>query len=436
MSKICDYIIVGAGPTGLCCAWLLTIKGYSCVVLEKTNSIGGCHRAMRANSYYAMHGPRIYCDTYKHMNILHDSINNYLAQRGDTTYPLEFDKLFAPFNLLKFNYDAFTTIQSVSNSMSLFDMGKIAQMFVRPGTRDDQSVSDYIQEHSFTMSAQQFIDRLCRLTDGTDSTRTPVRKFASLPMKGNIYQLKHATDKYLFAHYAKAFGLAGIKIHLNTIAQLNDVRTTCCGTTRCGTKIHEVISQNGTTWYGKNIICAVPPQSLHTVLPNIQMSQQWLKEHSYISYFSLMFHWRTKLSIAEGIGTTMTDWDLAYMVVSNYIKDESPTMLCVLVSNAHAKSAWSRKSALECSTTEVIEETFRQLRLLLDVPKYDVAILANSPNDYPAFAESSNDRTFYGPTIQSMNNIYSVGSHNGTTYRFTTMESAIESAYQFVNDYC
>ena len=59
-----DYLIVGAGPCGLALAWYLSKLNKKILIVEKENTIGGCHRVRRVNGLFTEHGPRIYLDNY------------------------------------------------------------------------------------------------------------------------------------------------------------------------------------------------------------------------------------------------------------------------------------------------------------------------------------------------------------------------------------
>jgi UDP-galactopyranose mutase len=73
-----DYIIIGAGPTGLTLAHILSQYDNKILIIEKENYIGGCHGVARENGLFAEHGPRIYISNYytfkqilKEINLFH-----------------------------------------------------------------------------------------------------------------------------------------------------------------------------------------------------------------------------------------------------------------------------------------------------------------------------------------------------------------------------
>jgi len=42
-----DYAIIGSGPSGLTCSWMLQSAGHKCILIDREKSIGGCHRVRR-----------------------------------------------------------------------------------------------------------------------------------------------------------------------------------------------------------------------------------------------------------------------------------------------------------------------------------------------------------------------------------------------------
>ena len=61
-----DYVIIGAGPTGLTLAWYLAkyCPDKKILIVESENTIGGCHRVRRVDGLFTEHGPRIIISNY------------------------------------------------------------------------------------------------------------------------------------------------------------------------------------------------------------------------------------------------------------------------------------------------------------------------------------------------------------------------------------
>ena len=82
MSPEFDYVIVGAGPTGLTLAWILGKYGNKILLVDREASIGGCHRVRRVDGFFTEHGPRIYISNAKTFKTILKSMN------------MDFDKMF------------------------------------------------------------------------------------------------------------------------------------------------------------------------------------------------------------------------------------------------------------------------------------------------------------------------------------------------------
>ena len=99
-----DYLIIGSGLYGSICAYELTKKGYTCLVIEKRNHIGGnCYTEKKENIDVHKYGAHIFHTSNKevwdYMNSFVE-FNNYrhhvIANYKNETYSL-------PFNMFTFN---------------------------------------------------------------------------------------------------------------------------------------------------------------------------------------------------------------------------------------------------------------------------------------------------------------------------------------------
>ena len=63
-----DLIIIGAGPSGLALAHYCASKNLKIIIIDRENSIGGCHRVRRIKykdeEIFTEHGPRIYLSSF------------------------------------------------------------------------------------------------------------------------------------------------------------------------------------------------------------------------------------------------------------------------------------------------------------------------------------------------------------------------------------
>ena len=104
MSKPYDFLIVGAGFFGSICARELTNQGYSCLVIEKRDHIGGnCYTEKRDDIHLHVYGAHIFHTSNEKV---WKWINQYAKFNHYTNRPIANYKgeLFAlPFNMWTFN---------------------------------------------------------------------------------------------------------------------------------------------------------------------------------------------------------------------------------------------------------------------------------------------------------------------------------------------
>src|SRR5579872_5260924 len=100
-----DYAIVGAGPTGLTLAYYLGKAGKNVVLIDREQSIGGCHRVRRVDGLFTEHGPRI-------------TIGNYFCLKHLLTdFGVSWNDLYTPYN--------FSTNTSAGELLSTLSFGEL-----------------------------------------------------------------------------------------------------------------------------------------------------------------------------------------------------------------------------------------------------------------------------------------------------------------------
>jgi hypothetical protein len=201
------------------------------------------------------------------------------------------------------------------------------------------------------------------------------------------------------------------------------------------------------------VVFAIPPESLAKIFPALNVPPAWIAAHSYLSYYSLTAHYPTAIP-ADAPSLLNSPWGLAYMPLDAYT-------MTILVSKADTLGS-NGKSARESSDAELIAEVMSQITPL-GLPAPQSVIIGNRPGDFPAFVDTLDRRvinhrldvpraskasldTFARtqptktpqPLVgDAAGGLYTVGTHNMmSTFGFTTMESAIESAYIFVSSLC
>ena len=412
-----DYVIVGGGPCGLTLALYLSNMGKKCTLIDKNDSLGGCHRVTRVDGLFTEHGPRVYSSAYRNtINVLNDLGMNW-------------NDIFVPY---KFNIGSIQgeTLEHFTLSEKLAIVFQYMVLFT--GLYDKKmTVREFAIQHNFSSSAMDYMNRLCRLTDGAGDDKYTMYQFLQLGNQNffyKLYQPRKPNDDGLFKIWEEKLIANGVRILKST----NVINFKEEG------GIYTVNTNNGNISAQRLVLC-IPPKHFADMTNNSEI-QTWADNNSYINDIPVSFHWKDKLSLPAVWGFPKTDWGLAFIVVSDYMDadNNNGTTISTCSTFQTDKSSVTGKSVYESNEDEFIQEMFRQLKLSFpSLPQYDKAII------HPSVTRKGNmwvedDSAFIGVEYVSSNiskNLWYVGTQNGHSYyNFTTMESAVTNALFVLND--
>ena len=443
-SNFFENVIVGGGPTGLTIALYLSELKETVCLIDKNGSLGGCHRVTRVKGDFTEHGPRIYSSSY--MNV------KSVLKKLD----LNFRDVFTPyhFNISKIqgeSLDVFTFREKLLIAKELFHLSF--------GTNKNKlrftSVEDYAKKHNFSLEAQDYMNRLCRLTDGAGSDRFNMLEFIQLINQNffySLYQPKKPNDEGLFKIWEEKLVRHGTVIKKSTdvkgYTSINDNLKKFENYKNYKLMISDKDGKQEEI-FCKNLFICVPPTHFMEIAPeniitsyglqnNVDM-RAWTEFNKYINDIPVSFHWNKKVVLPKVWGFPRSDWGVAFIVLSDYMKanKDGHTVISTCVTIQDKKSSYTNKTMYESNKEELIAEVFRQLKLSFpDLPNYDKAII--HPNvsydnniwkeDDQAYVETYKSQ-FIMPDCSDFKNHYFVGTHNGRSfYRFTSMESAVTNA--------
>jgi hypothetical protein len=434
-----DSIIIGAGPVGLTFATLAADENEKILIIEKDNSIGGCHKVNRQTfeneKYFCEHGPRVYFNNYLNFRTILKKMN------------LDFYKIFK-----RFNISLFKIFMKEINNFDFNDVLKLSRdyfkLFIDPTFGLNLSMNDYLKTNNFSNKAINYIDRNCRLIDGGDSTRISFNTYFNIINECvlyNIYQPIKPNDEGLFSYWFNYLKSNKVDFKLKTgIKKIieND-------------KTVKIETENGQIIEAKKLIIAIPPESLVKILDkspdNIKNSfgdfkalSDYSSKTEYGEYISISFHWGLNLDIDPNIYGmySETDWGIGAIVLSDYMKFKernSKTVISCIISITDKKSKNINKTANECKTKkELVDEVYRQLKQIYkDLPQPTLTFVNNT---YQNGEWLSNETAFIKVpnynylNFSNNNNIYTLGTHNGTAkVHFTCLESAVTNAINLIN---
>ncbi len=432
-----DYAIIGTGPTGLALALYLAKYNKKVLLIEKESTIGGCHRVRRVNGLFTEHGPRIIVGNYF-------SLFDILKIIGK-----EFNDIFVPYN-----FSVNTALGEGTKILSLKEIMAFIYEFLKFVINENPSkkitMLELANNYNFSNASKEYIDNLCRLTDGGTIENFTVFEFFQIMNQNyfyNIYQPKLPNDVGLFKYWQEALDKTGnVTIVLNTeVKSIIDE----------GGKIKYIETSNSDmkSIIANNYIFAIPPKPMLNIIKNsenknlfgeINALSRWVEESSYFVYIPIIFHWDQKLELKRVWGLTQSDYGIVFIVMSDYMNFDDPrskTVITCTVKFTNRKSTFNNKTADECDEEELKAEVFRQLKIYygeLPLPTYSIL----SPGVYKKDNrwDTVDTAYFYTKAGYKSNksiydNLYWVGTHNGNShYSFTAMESAIGNAISLLHE--
>jgi len=435
-------IVVGGGPAGLTFAQRALAANKSVLLLEAHSALGGCHRVERVQeNFFTEHGPRVYSSAYR-------TFKDILQDIG-----LDFHALFTRYDIQISNIGGRTL-----RSMHMYELIPFVYAFFllifNPDYGSDMTMEDFARQYRFSQGTKEYIDRLCRMTDGASISRYTLNEFLNLMNQQSLYSLyqpKEPNDTGLFRLWMSALRQRGLHLKLQTPVTHIARRSGSTG-----------LMVNG-KYTAKQVILALPPQSLVKLLQSIpdpyiknnfgdvSRLSQWASQTEYIQYIPITFHWvGKKLQLPKIWGFPASDWGVAFIVLSDYFEDDhqNTTLISAAITYQHRISSALGKTAAQCSRSELISETFRQLCESYprgtDIPPPTKSII--SPDVHYSTEESeyrniNNAYLFRGrhstlpPFGIYVPNLFTLGTHNNENkYRFTSLESAVQNAVYLSNE--
>lgn len=436
-----DYCIIGAGPTGLTLATLFSSIGKKCIIIDENDDIGGCHRVKRVNGLFTEHGPRVYSDSYINFINLLKLMN------------INFYELFKQYNFTISNIGNYTIKNFTLNEIKSIVLHYL--IFIFKNTHGlNTSMKEFMDTNIFSEKTKDYIDRLCRLTDGASSEKYSLNKFFQLinqQFLHTLYQPNKPNDIGLFRLWKENLLQNNVEIILNSkvlniTGNIENV------------ELIEFFDKNDNNKYfvsSENYIMCIPPKPLLNILSNniyknsfgdIDIFKDWVTKSTYNNYIPISFHWSDSLNLKLNKiwGFPSSEWGIAFIVLSNYINfndKRSNIVISTCVTKTDTISSYINKTANQCNEDELKQEVFRQLKLsfpTISDPSY-VIINPNLKkiNNKWIEPDTAYIQTFNNTKLSSKGitrNLFQVGTQNGNSkYSFTSLESAVTNAIVFAN---
>ena len=443
-----DYVVVGAGPTGLALAQVLSISS-RVLLLEKRDVLGGCHGVTRVHDgMMTEHGPRIYIDNF----LMFKELLNDMG--------VQFDDLFVKYN--------FSTVSMMLEAVRVLSLREIATLGWSFMTLNDSyketTLLEYLSSHDFSTASIDILDRIGRLTDGGSADTYTLFSFLQILNQNflyGIYQPRVPNDVGLFRVWEDALLKRGVVIMKNATIDrfiVDAGSENAASATVLGVAISDARSESKPIVCGcNNIILACPPQEVQRILSAHEELgaafglefDRFQEETQYLPYISVIFHWSSKLEVPKIWGYPRTAWGVGNIVLSDYMDfndARSRTVISTVVTmpDAPSDNAHLNVSANEISDKRaVMNEVFRQLQQVYpDLPQPDYQFLTQSAYDadqrrWVPFNHAFMTTTHGHVPNRSVlyDNLYNCGVQNGnSSYSFTSMESSVANAMHLATE--
>lgn len=436
-----NYIIIGSGPTGLFLSYLLSKKGHKCIILDRDNEIGGCHKVRRVNNNFTEHGPRIYMNNYvNYINILNDM-------------NIDFYKEYVPY---KYNFPV-----GIKDILKLLSYNNIfililnyINYILNPNYYKKISVEEFLNKYNFNEKSKKYFDKICKLTDGAGIKRYTVYELFGLINNSFFYKIYEPNEPNDIGIMNKIkeklieLDIKFIKFNVKKFELNNN-----------NNNINKIISYNNSEInVNKNskIIMAIPLYNILEIITNsnnkiknsfmeYNILKKYVYETNYIPYISFSIIWNNKIKIKEIWGNGFGDFGIIWINMSNYFKDKSKTILSCSIIELNTKSKNLGLTANEINDKNILlREAYNEINEILKIKENpDELILSpavyrdNNNSEWmtrdTAYIKTKNSINF--PYNCKIKNLYNCGTHNeNSEYPFTSIESAIINAIELLNN--
>jgi len=432
MSFTYDYTIIGGGPTGLICSYYLSRKGYKVLLLEATNSLGGCHRVTKNDKNLHMeHSPRIYPNSFLNFfKFIQDELK------------IETNKNFVNY---KFQFYSMQMINFILK-IKLIDITKLYYTYFknkvfRVPISLKYTVLDYVYQYNFHKSSIKVLNNFCNLIDGGDIDKTLLSTLLDSMDGMGLYSILQPSlpmDELIFNKLQNKLISQKVNIILNSsVIHVKKNNNTL------------KILTKYTHFSSKKIIFAIPPFAINKINNAVELLGYnknefniWSNYSLYKDYISFSFEFDIQIKNTKDIwgGISTHPWGEIFIDYVNYFKNQKTSLIIITINNLDNIDPSTGKTANQMNKQELIKTVKNILKQTL---KLDIEPIKS--DIYPYVKKINNkwfqhDKSFlitkqgilkpkFYPT-----NIYTVGHHIGYSHHtYNTIESAVINSYVFLN---
>lgn len=443
-----DYLIIGAGPTGMSLAYTLAVNGKRVAVIEKYDKLGGSWNADFVNGkYFAENSPRVLADTGAHMDFLYE-----IGMTRD-----DFSTIYGNFLITLMKMVVFTL-----SYLDLFDLvlllqGIVMYYFSKGQTR--QTLAEWMSEKGVSERGKQGLTKLSILIcDVPDRTNVSDFFCTIRPSGGSFVQMKrpnqwHRVLEDRFKKMSNVKMLTGCEVvEMNGSYDSHgkyyvDSATIRDNNTKTLKKIH---SDRFVFCCQSDAICKILKESDRGCRNNwcsISWLTNWCRK-TYYSSIGFQLHYKDKVEFpTEWNWSIRTDWSIIILPVSNWLnkpsKDPSiETVWSCCIIDFDSKSQRIDKTPNECDIREIIDESMHQLKKVHPTfRKPDAVSISPGLHKRNGRWQSYNTGFTRGSHINLpmkgdlCENLFALGCFTETTPEISHMGKAVDASEKYLDTY-
>lgn len=442
-----DYVIYGAGPSGLTLAYLLAKNKFKVALIEKDIDIGGCWKVeWQDDKYFTEHSPRVLIDTKS-------GFYNLLKQIG---FDYENETVPTYGKLFETNYKLFNFF---IRNLSLSDYFKL--LF---SSKKNLTVTEWLNKNNFSEKAKKAFTIFSILLANSPDKLLTSELFNERGFPVMFLQFKN-NSKWLSMLKEKLLDLNVDLILNHSLDNLEydkSVKRVSYGIIRD----NEMWSGKNVKYiYGKNHLVTFPPKAMYDFLLkqkeiirnnwiNLKGERldKWLEDSTYYS-FGFQLHFKEskfdnpKLDIKnkEWCWSCVNEYNLILLPTSDYQEkysyDEKVKTVwsCTIVDTNKYISKFN-KTVNEMSESEIIDDISEFIYNNVGVYPYHVTIYDGVKKEYVNSKEIwiSKDSAFSvgkSGVIKSkgkINNLEWIGPHN--VKGITTINKSVDNVINWIKE--
>jgi len=417
-----DYIIYGAGPTGLTLAYLLAKNNFKVCLVEKDKILGGCWKVEWQDKYFSEHSPRVLLKDNSGFFKLLKNINFNISHETLPTYG----------NTTTTNYKLFNFF---FKNLTFSDYFKLFQGFIFQINNKNLTVTEWLNKFNFSTKFKKAFSAFSILLANTPDKLLVSEIFNDSSFPIQFLQFKN-NQKWINLLEIELVKLKVTILKNYTLEIINQENNNIISTVITQFNRNKVL-------IGKNHIITFPPHTLVKLLlsqNNIIKNNwdvnltKWLNDSVYYS-FGFQLHFKQNKYQNPKLDYHNYNWCFSCLNKYNLIILPISDYQTVFSKDETIQTVWS------CTIVDTQKINHMTKKQIIN----DVLNILNLNPDYITF--SSDLRKEYGkwiskdsafslgksgifPVKGKINNLFAVGPHNSKG--ITTINKAVNNAINFI----